>query len=120
MNGHVFQCFNECDNKKQFSKTVEAVGEYIAKKLKYPGNMDSLTNDLTLPTIPEPEELDPEETSLLIKAIWNKTVTSYCTRTDYLESNLKTAYAVIWGQCSEAMKAKLTSLDDLSHDSNCI
>jgi len=27
MNGHVFQCF-----KKQFSKTVEAVGEYIAKK----------------------------------------------------------------------------------------
>jgi hypothetical protein len=57
MNGHVFQCFNECNDKKLFSKTVEAVGEYIAKKLKYPGNMDSLTNDLTLPTIPEPEEL---------------------------------------------------------------
>jgi hypothetical protein len=54
MHGHVFQCFNECDNKKQFSKTVEAVGEYIAKKLKYPGDMDSLTKDLTLPTIPEP------------------------------------------------------------------
>jgi len=80
--------------------------------------MDSLTKDLVLPTIPKPEELDPEET-----AIWNKAVTSYCTRTDYLESNLKTAYAVIWGQCSEAMKAKLTSLDDFktkSHDSDCI
>jgi len=59
MNGHVFQCFNECNDKKQFSKTVEAVGEYIAKKLKDPGDMDSLTKDLTLPTIPEPEELDP-------------------------------------------------------------
>jgi len=57
MNGHVFQRFNECNDEKLFSKTVEAVGEYIAKKLKYPGNMDSLTNDLTLPTIPEPEEL---------------------------------------------------------------
>jgi hypothetical protein len=123
MNGHVFQCFNECNDKTQFSKTVEAVGEYIAKKLKYPGNMDSLTKDLVLPTIPESEELDPEETNLLVKAIWNKKVTSYCTRTNYLESNLKTAYAVILGQCSKAMKAKLTSLDDFktkSHNIDCI
>jgi len=32
-------------------------------------------------------------------------------------------YAVIWGQCSKAMKAKLTSLDDLetkSHKSDCV
>jgi len=97
MNGHVFQCFNECDDKKQFSKTVEAVGEYIAKKLKYPGNMDSVTKDLVLPTIPKPEELDPEETNLLDKTIWNKKVTSYCTRTDYLESNLKTSQDCVLG-----------------------
>ena len=47
MNGHVFQCFNECEDKKHFSKTVEALGEYIAKKLKYPGDMVSLTKDDT-------------------------------------------------------------------------
>ena len=50
-------------------------------------------------------------------------MSAYCTRTDYLDSNLKTAYAVIWGQCSEAMKAKLTSLDDFktkSHESDCV
>ena len=46
MNGHVFQCFNECEDKKHFSKTVEALGEYIAKKLKYPGHMASLTKKL--------------------------------------------------------------------------
>jgi hypothetical protein len=45
MNGHVFQCFNKCEDKKLFSKTVEALGEYIAKKLKYPGDMVSLTKD---------------------------------------------------------------------------
>jgi hypothetical protein len=44
--------------------------------------MDSLTKDLVLPTIPKPEELDLEEANLLLKAIWNKKVTSYCTRTD--------------------------------------
>jgi len=53
-------------------------------------------------------------------------VSAYCTRTDYLDSNLKTAYAVIWGQCSEAMKARLTSLDNFetnetkSHESDCV
>jgi len=34
MNGHVFQCFNEQDDEKQFSKTVEILGEYIAMNLK--------------------------------------------------------------------------------------
>jgi hypothetical protein len=109
INGHVLQCFNECNDKTW--------------QLKYPGDMDSLTKDLVLPTITKAEELDPEETNLLVKAIWNKKVTSYCTRTDYLESNLKTAYAVIWGQCSKAMKAKLTFLDNFktkSHESDCI
>ena len=50
-------------------------------------------------------------------------MSAYCTRTDYLDSNLKTVYAVIWGQCSEAVKAKVTSLDDFetkSHKCDCV
>jgi hypothetical protein len=123
MNGHVFQCFNECEDKKQFSKTVEALGEYVAKKLKYLGDMASLTKDFVRPEILKPTELEVSETNRLVIAVWEKNVSAYCTRTDYLNSNLKTAYAVIWGQCSEAMKAKLTSLDDFetkSHKSDCI
>jgi len=123
MNGHVFQCFNECEDKKQFLKTLEALGEYIAKKLKYPGDMASLTKDFVRPEIPKPTELEVSETNRLVIANWEKKMSAYCTRTDYLDSNLKTAYAVIWGQCSEAMKAKLTSLDDFetkSHKSDCI
>jgi len=123
MNGHVFQCFNKCKDKKQFSKTVEALGEYIAKKLKYPGDMASLTKDFVRPEITKPTELEVSETNRLVIAIWEKKVSAYCTRTDYLDSNLKTAYAVIWGQCSKAMKAKLTSLDNFeakSHESDCV
>jgi len=123
MNGHVFQCFNECEDKKYFSKTVEALGEYIAKKLKYPGNMVSLTKDFVRLVIPKPTELEVSETNRLVIAIWEKKVPAYCTRTDYLNSNLKTAYAVIWGKCSEAMKAKLTSFYDFetkSHESDCV
>jgi len=123
MNGHVFQFFNKCEDKKHFSKTVEALGEHIAKKLKYPGDMVSLTKDFVKPEIPIPTELEASETNRLVIAIWEKKVSAYCTRTDYLNSNLKTAYGVIWGQCSEAMKAKLSSLDDFeakSHESDCV
>jgi len=118
MNGHVFQCFNKCEDNKHFSKTVEALGEYIAKKLKYPGNMASLMKDFVRPKIPKPTELEVSETNRLVVAIWEMKVSAYCTRTDYLDSNLKTAYAVIWGQCSEAMKANLTSLDDFETESH--
>ena len=88
MNGHVFQCFNECEDKKHFSKTVEALGEYIAKKLKYPGDMVFLTKDFVKPEIPKPTELEVSETNRLVIAIWEKKVSAYCTRTDYLNSNI--------------------------------
>ena len=66
MNGHVFQCFNEWEDKKHFLKTEEALGEYIAKKLKYPGDMASLTQDFVRPKIPKPTELEvPKGTDLL-------------------------------------------------------
>ena len=64
MNGHVFQCFNKCEDKKHFSKTVEALGEHIAKKLKYPGDMVSLTKDFVKPEIPKPKELEVSERKL--------------------------------------------------------
>jgi len=81
------------------------------QEIKYPGDMASLTKDFVRPEIPKPTELEVSETNRLVIAIWEKKVSAYCTRTDYLDSNLKTAYAVILGQCSEAMKAKLTSRD---------
>jgi len=95
MNGHLFQCFNKCEDKKQFSKTVEALGEYIAKKVKYPGDMASLTKDFVRPKLPKPTELEVSETNRHVIAIWEKKVSAYCTRTDYLDSNLNTAYTVI-------------------------
>jgi len=78
MNGHVFQCFNERDDKKQFSKTVEILGECIAKNPKYPGDLALLTKYLTLLTIPRPQHLNADEEDPLTIAIWKKNVNSYC------------------------------------------
>jgi hypothetical protein len=85
--------------------------------------MVSVTKDFVRPEILKPTELEVSATNRLVIAIWETKVFAYCTPTDYLDSNLKTANAVIWGQCSEAMKAKLTSLEDFetkSHESDCV
>jgi hypothetical protein len=70
MHGHVFQCFNESDASNQFTRTVEALGEYIARTMKNSGDMTSLTEDLKLPTIPEPGEPSSDTTSEFKKEVW--------------------------------------------------
>jgi hypothetical protein len=42
MNGQVFECYEERGDRTQFLKTLEALGEYAAKKLKYPEDLQSL------------------------------------------------------------------------------
>jgi len=103
MNGHVFQCSNETIDKNQFNRTMEALAQYIAKNVKCPGDMVSLTKEIVKPTITSPGELDPNEKSGLVKALWDRQVDGYYTRTGHIESNLKVIYAIVWGQCSEAM-----------------
>ena len=112
MNGHVFQVFAECDDKRQFAKTIEALGAYIAKELKYPDDLVTLTRDLENPTIEEPTEPPEDETSRVRIAMFEKECQLCVTRQHELNGNLRAIFAVIWGQCSEAMKAKLQGLDE--------
>lgn len=111
MNGHVFQCPNEGSDKNEFTKTIEALHEYIAKKILYPGDMWNLTTELTEPEVPEPDEITEEEMeqSPFKKAVWAKLVSSYVVRCEQLKQNKRALSAVIMGQCSDAMKAKLKS-----------
>ena len=108
MNGQVFQCFNENTASNQFAKTVEALAEYISKHLKFPGDMAPLTKDLVLPTLTAPVNL-PATADELEKLLWKQDVVRYAQRRAHLLDNRIAVYAVIWGQCSEALRAKIRS-----------
>ena len=45
MAGHVFTCFNEAADPKQFDKTLAALERYSAKSLKHPGDMSPIFED---------------------------------------------------------------------------
>ncbi|KAL7574570.1 hypothetical protein ACA910_015920 [Epithemia clementina (nom. ined.)] len=75
MNGHVFQCFNESTEKKQFARTLEVLGEYAAKNMDYAGDLNPLFKSLEKPTLTPPEELSDEDAKSKLKyTIWEKQV----------------------------------------------
>lgn len=58
MNGHVFECYEERGDRTQFPRTLEALGEYAAKTLKYPEDLKPIFRDTMLaPTLIEPADL---------------------------------------------------------------
>jgi Zinc knuckle len=123
MNGHVFQVHHEQVDPQQFDKTVQALSEYAMKNLKQAGDLVSFFKDLKVPTIPMVADLItstlapdgsiiPVVVSALEQRMWNNAVDSYCAKASRISENLKALYSVAWGQCSEAMQAKLHSHDD--------
>jgi hypothetical protein len=114
MNGHVFECYEERGDRTQFPKTLEALGEYAAKNLKHPEDLKSLFEEtMIVPTITEPEDLPVGHTKRQ-EVIWEAGLKSYSRRLEEVRSNLTTLYAVIWGQCSEAMRTKIRALSNFA------
>jgi hypothetical protein len=71
MNGHVFECYEERGDRTQFTKTLEALGEYAAKNLKYPEDLKSLFEETMIaPDIVEPTDL-PAAPTKKQELIWN-------------------------------------------------
>jgi hypothetical protein len=124
MNGHVFECFQEGTKPSQFTKSLEALGEYIAKNVKNPRDMMSITDKLKAPVVPVPASLTKAETDdPLTFALWKEQITDYSKRKGVIQQNTKAVFAVIWGQCSESMKDKIKSLDEYEtkvDDGDCV
>jgi hypothetical protein len=111
MNGNVFQCSEEQNNRMQFKNTKDALQEYVKKHLKHAEDLAPLfaltmaTPKLTMPTEPGTNPSRTEE------MIYTEKVKQFVKRETTLEGNLATIHAVAWGQCSEAMKARVKSFD---------
>jgi len=79
LGGHVFQVFHESNNRNQFAQTIEALGEYFAKNMKYAGDIMPLARDLKNPEVSEPTAIAQAETDRQIIFKWEKEMTDYIT-----------------------------------------
>jgi len=77
----VFQVFHESNNWNQFTKTVEALGEYSAKNMKYAGeDMMPLTRDLVNLEATKPVAIAKGKMDRAIVFEWEKEMNDYITQ----------------------------------------
>jgi hypothetical protein len=110
MKGNVYDC-NDAKQTDQYSKTTKELADYVGRTYKYGGDMRQAILSLTVPVIQEPQEPDDEENRLQMR-LWEKQVDEYVKKSTWLAEHIKSLYSLVWGQCSEAMRQKIESLED--------
>ena len=106
----------EQGNRCQFSKTVDALEDYMKKTMKYLEDLTPLlfSLEMVLPKIAYPQGRGPNP-SKVEEAIWTEEKREDVKQACTLVGNLATGTAVIWGKCCcEAMKSKIKSHNQFS------
>jgi hypothetical protein len=106
LTGHVYDCANARQAADQFTKTMHEICKYVGRMYKYGAEMKVALETLTDPVFTEPTDPPATATHTQVR-IWEKQVNEHVKRGTMLSENLKTAYSLIYRQCSDAMRAKL-------------
>jgi hypothetical protein len=114
LNGNVFECYEEQNDRRQYAKSLQALEAYSRKSMDGAADLSSLFEDTpTKPTLVEPENLSvTDSASEVKKLIFKEKVRRFVQRIDLMDSNVATLYSVIWGQCSDDMKARVKTHDE--------
>jgi hypothetical protein len=126
MKGNVFQCHVENTDKQQFLKSVGILGEHINKTFTYPQDIASVCKSFEIVELVQLKNLSKkeyEEDMVLKKMIWETSMKTYMKRKDLLESNSRSIYTIVWGQCSPMVQSKVESFDEFeakSGDCDCV
>jgi hypothetical protein len=104
---HVFKCYEEQDDHRQYSKTFEALDAYVRMTLPYTADLAPLfAATMKAPDVEQPDNI-ATDADKLTEMIFAEEVKDFVKRTRTLKSNLATIFAVAWGQCCDAMKARV-------------
>jgi hypothetical protein len=107
MNGHVFQCHGESNEKNQFARTIEELSNYVGLYFKHhPDDIKKMIQNMVDTTLSPPTDpvAGATQTQTLI---WTKEVDLYVKRKETYSPNKCALYSVVWGQCSPTMQARV-------------
>ena len=107
LKGHVFDCKGS-GMAEQFAKTQKELAIYVGKEYKQGFEVKIGVETLTTPTLATPGNPPTNATSTETR-IWEKQVDLYVKKLDQLESDVHALYSLVWGQCTDAMHAKVES-----------
>jgi hypothetical protein len=82
------------------------VAKYVGQTYNYGTDVKIAVETFTLLTLKLPND-PPTGASESQKRVWTKRIDKYVQREITLKENMKTLYTLIWGQCTDAMRARL-------------
>jgi hypothetical protein len=90
----------------QYMKTTKEIGLYVSQHYSHGAGIGTAVRTLARPVI---EDLaDPAlDASLAVKKHWEDQLKRWSQQMDTLEENISKLYSLVWGQCSDALRAKI-------------
>lgn len=106
LSGHVYDYINARKATDQFTKMTRKICKYIGWMYKYGADMRMALESLAMPVFVD--LLDPPTNATWMQVrMWEKEVDEHVKRQIILSEYLKSAYSLVYGQCSNAMHVKL-------------
>jgi hypothetical protein len=107
LKGEIYDC-SEYSKVDGYTKTTKEIAEYVGRI--YSADARTSVKTLSLPTFDYPS--DPAENATdTDKRKWQKRVDSMVVKEDRFEEDLKKVYSLVWGQCTEYLRAKIEAKD---------
>jgi hypothetical protein len=92
----------------QYMKTTEEIGLYVSQHYSHGADIGTAVQTLARPVIKDLADPAPDA-SLAVKKRWEDQLKRWNQRMDTLEENISKLYNLVWGQCSDALRAKIES-----------
>jgi Reverse transcriptase (RNA-dependent DNA polymerase)/Zinc knuckle len=108
LKGYCFDCVLDTQS-DAFTKAQREIADYVGRTYKYGGAIRRAIETLEDQAFDLPED-PPEDATLGQQRLWEKAVDEVAKKQSHYDQNLMTLYALVLGQCSEALREKLRAM----------
>jgi Reverse transcriptase (RNA-dependent DNA polymerase)/Zinc knuckle len=108
LKGHIYDYANPRQAADQYTKTTREICEYVGRTYKYGADTKSALENLAVPTLAPPADHADKANRAEIR-LWEKRIDEFVKKEIAIEENLKTAFSLVYGQCTDELRAKLES-----------
>ena len=110
LEGHIF----ECSTRQQadvYNDTIKEIIGYAGRELKHSVDICFMLDELQEKVIPDATELTEEEQkNHMKKYMKEQEFNQLIKRRTELQNNIQNMYNIVWGQCTDVLKAKLEGI----------
>jgi hypothetical protein len=109
LKGFVFD-FTDGKNADIYNLSMKEIAEYGGRTYTYGGDLKFTVESEEKFTLPKPTKVEVDQLDATHKQIWEKRIDEYVKLDMKLNENCQNLYSLIWGQCTEYMRAKLEAV----------